>query len=169
MFDRSEQRKRGNSLLGLYTSSMQYLPTYLQIPGVTCLLSHAVNWNLVFLVQSHPGHREMVVTKTHTVYPCSQQQQITAYQKDNSVYCVLQTLSSDGEHLPLYAGPVISVYNYANVIACDHLLLQYLVSSPNINLTNLKWGTLLSNATCLRSRQLKYWKVHWDLLHFKLT
>lgn len=45
----------------------------------------------------------------------SQQQQITAYQKDNSVYCVLQTLNTDGGHVPLYDGPVISVYNYANV------------------------------------------------------
>eukprot|EP00606_Chrysophyceae_sp_TOSAG23-5_P000086 GSChrysophyteH2.ASY1.ANO1.1732.1 assembled CDS len=49
---------------------------------------------------------------SHTWY--IQQQQITEYQPKNSFFCVTQTLEDNGNHVPLFKGPVISVYNFAN-------------------------------------------------------
>lgn len=44
-----------------------------------------------------------------------QQQQITGYQQENTLYCVAQTLASEDKWVPFFNGPVLSVYNYANV------------------------------------------------------
>lgn len=44
-----------------------------------------------------------------------QQQQVTGYQPLNALYCVAQTLNKTSQTVPLYDGPVISVYNYGRV------------------------------------------------------
>jgi hypothetical protein len=48
-----------------------------------------------------------------------QEQQLNGYQKNNTLNCVAQTLNeSSTTHVPFFDGPVISVYNYANI---DHV------------------------------------------------
>ena len=44
-----------------------------------------------------------------------QQQQVTGYQPENTLYCVAQTLDKTNNTVPFFSGPVISVSNYANV------------------------------------------------------
>lgn len=44
-----------------------------------------------------------------------QQQQITGYQPENALYCVAQTLNESSSCVPFFNGPVLSVYNYANL------------------------------------------------------
>ncbi|GAI96650.1 unnamed protein product, partial [marine sediment metagenome] len=44
-----------------------------------------------------------------------QQQQVTGYQPENTLYCVAQTLNQTTDTVPFFSGPVISVFNYANV------------------------------------------------------
>ena len=44
-----------------------------------------------------------------------QQQQITGYQPNNTLYCVAQTLDKTTNTVPFFHGDVLSVYNYANV------------------------------------------------------
>jgi len=44
-----------------------------------------------------------------------QQQQVTGYQPENALYCVAQTLNETSEHVPFFSGPVLAVYNYANM------------------------------------------------------
>lgn len=44
-----------------------------------------------------------------------QQQQITGYQPENTLYCVAQTLNQTSIKVPFFNGSVLSVYNYANV------------------------------------------------------
>ena len=44
-----------------------------------------------------------------------QQQQITSYQPNNTLNCVAQTLNISSTSVPFFNGPVLSVYNYANV------------------------------------------------------
>ena len=44
-----------------------------------------------------------------------QQQQVTGYQPENTLYCVAQTLDQTNNTVPFFSGPVISVFNYANV------------------------------------------------------
>lgn len=43
-----------------------------------------------------------------------QQQQVTTYQPNNTLYCVMQTLNSSGRTVPFFNGPVLDVYNYGN-------------------------------------------------------
>lgn len=44
-----------------------------------------------------------------------QQQQITGYQPNNTLYCVAQTLDKTNNTVPFFSGDVLSVYNYATV------------------------------------------------------
>lgn len=44
-----------------------------------------------------------------------QQQQITGYQPEESLYCVAQTLDLTNKTVPFYHGTVLSVYNYGNL------------------------------------------------------
>ena len=44
-----------------------------------------------------------------------QQQQITGYQPNNTLYCVAQTLDKTTNTVPFFSGDVLSVYNYATV------------------------------------------------------
>ena len=44
-----------------------------------------------------------------------QQQQITGYQPNNTLYCVAQTLDKTNNTVPFFSGDVLSIYNYANV------------------------------------------------------
>lgn len=44
-----------------------------------------------------------------------QQQQITGYQPNNTLYCVAQTLNKTNNTVPFFSGDVLSVYNYATV------------------------------------------------------
>ena len=43
-----------------------------------------------------------------------QQQQITTYQPNNTLYCVMQTLNSSSRTVPFFSGAVLDVYNYGN-------------------------------------------------------
>lgn len=44
-----------------------------------------------------------------------QQQQITGYQPENTLYCVAQTLNQTSLKVPFFSGTVISVFNYGSV------------------------------------------------------
>ena len=44
-----------------------------------------------------------------------QQQQITGYQPENSLYCVAQTLNNSMQKVPFFDGKIVSVYNYGNL------------------------------------------------------
>lgn len=44
-----------------------------------------------------------------------QEQQITGYQPENSLYCVAQTLNLTNRTVPFFNGNVISVFNYGNL------------------------------------------------------
>lgn len=44
-----------------------------------------------------------------------QQQQITGYQPNNTLYCVAQTLNTTNRTVPFFNGSVLSVYNYGNI------------------------------------------------------
>ena len=44
-----------------------------------------------------------------------QQQQITGYQPENTLYCVAQTLEATNRSVPFFNGPVLLVYNYGNI------------------------------------------------------
>lgn len=44
-----------------------------------------------------------------------QEQQINGYQANNTLYCVAQTLNESSTYVPFFGGPVLSVYNYANI------------------------------------------------------
>ena len=44
-----------------------------------------------------------------------QQQQITGYQPNNTLYCVAQTLNTTYRTVPFFNGSVLSVYNYGNI------------------------------------------------------
>lgn len=44
-----------------------------------------------------------------------QQQQITGYQQNNTLFCVAQTLDTTNRTVPFFSGNVILVHNYANI------------------------------------------------------
>lgn len=44
-----------------------------------------------------------------------QQQQLTGYQPENSLYCTTATYDVEGQKVPLFGGEVVSVFNYGNI------------------------------------------------------
>merc|ERR1712137_1494231 len=43
-----------------------------------------------------------------------QQQQVTGYQPETSLFCVSATYNLEGAKVPFFSGTVVTVYNYAN-------------------------------------------------------
>ena len=54
-----------------------------------------------------------------------QEQQITTYQPENTLYCVTQTLNRTNRTVPLFTGPVIEVFNYAKIWEKKELIKLY--------------------------------------------
>lgn len=57
-----------------------------------------------------------------------QQQQVTEYLQRNTFYCVTATYNQEGATVPGFKGPVVTVYNYANLNK---------VNGPNQNARNM--------------------------------
>ena len=72
---------------------------------------------LIFSTSSCPSISPMSNLNTTEYIRASwyiQEQQITTYQPENTLYCVTQTLNRTNRTVPLFTGPVIEVFNYAN-------------------------------------------------------
>jgi hypothetical protein len=73
---------------------------------------------LIFSTSSCPSISPMINLNTTEYIRASwyiQEQQITTYQPENTLYCVTQTLNRTNRTVPLFTGPVIEVFNYGNV------------------------------------------------------
>jgi hypothetical protein len=90
-----------------------------------------------------------------------QEQQITSYQPENTLYCVTQTLNETNNTVPLFSGPVIDVYNYGNVgsaIGPQENENNFTLCAREVNISN--HGMLL-NGPCFLPNNFAgpYWVI----------
>ena len=83
-----------------------------------------------------------------------QQQQVTTYQPNNTLYCVMQTLNSSGRTVPFFNGPVLDVYNYGNFYRVNGEQQNTMNFTLCARQFNQSMPSELLNAPCLTTKLL---------------